>query len=103
MRDMITTSEVTMTDVSTTRSGSTYPGVWAIVSLMATVALASRVVLSIVTGYVHLPFMSTIRVMESPYTFYGILIALALFAGLCVVGSLSYWQEWKVKRQHGKS
>ena len=38
--------------VPTTR---TYAGVWAILSLMATVALTGRFVQSIVTGEVHIP------------------------------------------------
>ena len=92
-----------MTDVSTNRLGRTYPGVWAILSLMATVAITFRFVRSIVTGELHVPIMSTISVTDSPYAFYGTLVALALLAGLCALNSLSCWREWKMKRQHVRS
>src|SRR5262249_10228654 len=76
-----------------------HPGVWAILSLMATVALTGRFVQSIVTGEVHIPIMSTIRVMDSPYVFYVSLITLALLAGLCASSFFSSWQRWKMKRR----
>jgi len=89
-----------MTDVSTTRAGGRYPGVWAILSLVAAVTIAARVLRSIVTGELPVPFMSTIQVVDSPYAFYGILIALALIVCLSALGSWDYWREWKMKRQH---
>ena len=88
-----------MTDVSTARAGGRYPGVWAILSLVASVAIAARVVRSIMTGELPVPFMSTITVGDSPYVFYGAVIFLALVACMSALGSLDYWREWKMKRQ----
>ena len=89
-----------MTDVSTTRAGRRYPGVWAILSLVAAVTIGARVVRSIVTGELPVPFMSMIKVVDSPYVFYGTLIFLALVVCMSALSSLDYWREWKMKRQH---